>query len=421
MAQEIQNSSGIPTVMRQASTAMAPSTSNLTPKDALLILRRHVWLVILLTFLGFIFGGAAWYLLLRYHPQYTASTYIKVLSPAEKDPTTIGGLMVSKDIQYGYRSSIANLIKQQNTLNQLIDRAKVQETSWFQNFGEIKDKRIKKALRNLNKKFGVSAQRDGEFIVLSMTCEKKDEAALIVNEMVDLFLDLQGATKRSEIASKLSKLEEQRVRLVRDLKAAEDSIEDVRTRWQITDLEVSNFRDTISVKLDNLNVERDKLIQDVEQLKASIQTLEKQATGPVNEQIENQIERDPTMVMLAQQLASQEAALAGLLTRFGENHNVVRQTKEVIQETRERRLVRQQEIAEQTRQSNLKNAQDQLVQLAHRLEQLNALQQETAQKKRDYDLARVQYEQRLVIKDEREQRLNEVKEQNNSSEEEDHD
>lgn len=183
-----------------------PAVAAMTPKEVFGILRRHILLVISLTILGFMIGGAAWYLLRKYAPKYTAQTYIKVLPPAEKDPMTIGGGMVGKDIQYGHRLSTAALIGQQSTLQRLIDRDKIQETKWFKRFGEVKAISIVKAFKNLRNRFAASAQRDGDYVVLSMTCGDRAESALIVNEMVDMFLALQGSTKRAGVADRLAQL-----------------------------------------------------------------------------------------------------------------------------------------------------------------------------------------------------------------------
>ena len=100
----------------------------LTPKDVFGILRRHILLMVSLTILGLIVGGVSWYFLKKYAPKYTARTFIKVLPPIEKDPMTITGGQVAKDIQYGHRASMAALITQQSTLQKLIDRDKIKET-----------------------------------------------------------------------------------------------------------------------------------------------------------------------------------------------------------------------------------------------------------------------------------------------------
>ena len=383
----------------------------LTPKEIFGILRRHLVLMIFLTFLGVIIGGVSCFLLKMYYPKYTAQTYIRVLPPTEKDPMTIATGTLNKDIQYGYRLLMAGLLKQQSTLQELVNRDKIQETEWFKRLAKIKDKRITRAVKNLKKKFGVYPQRDGDYITVSMTCTNKKEAALIVNEMVKLFLASQGSAKRGEIAAKLTKLEDRRKFVQRDLDSAEKSLDDVRKRWGIADLDSKRqFEHTITRRLNDLELEQNDLLLSVSQTKSSIMILEKQAAGPVNEQVSHQIESDPTMIMLIQQLVSQESLLAGRLTKFGENHRVVRQIKEQIVATEKERRLRKLEIAEQTRQSNLKNAQDGLVMLLSRLKELNLLREEASKKKKDLDLARVQFAQRVTVRDERRQMLDLVKE-----------
>ena len=209
--------------------------------------------------------------------------------------------------------------------------------------------------------------------------------------MVDLFLSLQGSTKREEVAAKLARLEDQRVRVQRDLDAAERSLDDVRKRWGFTDLDEHNWQNTITLKLKDLEMEQNQLIMQIREVQTTIANLRRQATGPVNEQVERLVETDPTMVMLTQQIALQESQLGGLLAKFGENHKVVRQVQELIAETKLRRQMRQNEIAEQTRRSNLANGVDQLVVLQSRLEQLENMRQATEAKNRDLDLARAQY------------------------------
>ena len=386
-------------------------TAALTPKEVFGILRRHILMMVSLTILGLLISGVAWYLLRKYAPKYTAQTYIKVLPPVERDPMTIVGTQVAQDIQYGYRLSMAALIRQQSTLQELIDRNKIQATKWFENFGEIKTVRIRRAFKDLQRRFGAYAQRDGEFIVVSMTCGDKQESALIVNEMVDLFLRSQGATKREEIADKLTKLVDQRLRLQRDLQSAEDALDEVRRASGLTDLERRDFRNTIELKLDSLETDQDRLTLAMTQVQADIENLRELATGPINEQIENQIENDYVMVVLAQQLALIESELAGKLTKFGENHKVVRETQELISKIRERRAVRKAEIAEQTRKSNLQNAQDRLIVFQSQFEELEKLREEAAAKKKDLDMARIQYDQRVSIRDERKNRLDETKAQ----------
>ena len=61
--------------------------------------------------------------------------------------------------------------------------------------------------------------------------------------------------------------------------------------------------------------------------------------------------------------------------------------------------------------SNLENARDELVVLTRRLEELEKMKEEAEAKKKDLDLGRVQYGQRVAIRDERKEMLNSIKSQ----------
>jgi succinoglycan biosynthesis transport protein ExoP len=400
---------------RPAATATA-----LTPKEIFSILRRHVLLIIVLTILGFIIAGVAWFLLLRYLPKYTAETYIRVLSPIEKDPMKIGAASTNRDLEYGYRVSIANLIKQQRTLQELIGRDAVRETKWFRHFAKYDkngkiinvDRCIHKAFKDLKKRFRAYPHRDAEFVVLSMTCRDAEESAEIVNEMATLFLSTQGSTKQAEVAAKLKELEDRRNSVQQDLTAAEKAMTEVRNRYKITDLERPYgraFQHVITLRLNQLELEQNDLLLLIKQAEGNIEVLKKLATEPVGVQVKRQVEVDPVMITLAQQLALLESELAGQLTRFGENHRVVRRTQERIDEIRNERQTRQTEISDQVRQAALKNAQDQLTVLLSRSKELGRLREEAQKEKAELDNARILYDQRLAIRDERKETLDEIK------------
>ncbi len=398
------------TIPRQV---MAPrgAAAGMTPKEILAILRRHWFMMIFFMVFGFGCGVGSWFLLKRYSPRYTASTFIRVLPPVEKDPTVMQSPIVAKDIQYGYRLSMSMQLKSQNTLQELVDRDKIQQTKWFQNFSAIRADRIRKAIKDLNKRLGATPQRDGDSIVVSMTCWDKEESALIVNEMVNLFVRSQGSSKQKEVAQKLSRLTEQQLRVQRDLDLSEQDLDNVRRRYGFADLEEHAFRPIIDAKLAELETEQNQLVMDISETRAITERLAIQAQGPVQVQVERQVETDPVMTALAQQLALQESSLASSLARFGENHRVVRQTQKFIDAIQKERARRKAVIAEQTRQSNLRNAQDQIITMERRLEQLENMREETSKRKEEMDLARAQYEKRLKIRDERRTTLDTIKEQ----------
>jgi succinoglycan biosynthesis transport protein ExoP len=391
--------------------ALRPSAAaSLTTKEVLGIFRRHILLIIICMVLGVAAGVGIWKFLQKYSPKYTARTYIQVLSPVPTDPMTIGTAQLQKDILYNYRQSIANLIKQQSTLQELVSRDKVKQTDWYNE----REGSTRKAIRYLDRHFGAFAHRDSEFVEISMTCRDAGEAADIVNEMLDLFLKKQQTTEKGEVSQRLIELDNQKTDVEKELRVAEESLEGVRKKWEISDLEMPvgrNFQHTITLTLNNLELQKTELELAIKQLRADISNLQRLATEPINEQIEHAIEQDPVMLTLAQQLAFQEAELSGILTRFGEDHRDVRQMRESISKIERRRELRKEEIAEQTRLANLKNAEDSLAVLQERYDELENLRLKAEDDKRKLDEARIEYAQRLKIRDERIEMLNKIKEQ----------
>jgi len=388
-------------------------TVALTPKEVLGMLRRHTLLIIALTVLGLVIGGGTWFVLRKYFPLYTARTYIEILPPMETDPMKIGTTVpIYKEVAYGYRVSMASIIKDQRTLQELLARDKVKETSWFM---IQQRKSLRKAVNSLDKNFIANAQRDSDFVEIAMTCRSDKESALIVNEMLDMFVTARGGTKQEEVANRLARLEDERVRVQRDLDQANKSLDELRAAWGITDLDLPMsgryYQHTITMKLNDLELEKNQLDMTIRQLQADLKNLEALATGPVTVQIERIIESDPVMITLAQQKALLEADLAGRLTKFGENHRVVRQSRDLIDEIQQKREKRKDEIAEQTRQANLRDAQMRLVIFQARFAELERLRQEADAKQKDLDLGRVQYGQRTAIRDERIKMLDSIKEQ----------
>ncbi|UCE48806.1 MAG: polysaccharide biosynthesis tyrosine autokinase [Phycisphaerales bacterium] len=390
------------------------ATASLSPREVLAILRRHIFLIFFLTLFALAAGGGIWKLLQIKFPRYTARTYIQVLPPVETDPMTIGTVQLQRDVLYGHRQSIANLIKQQSTIEELLKRDAVKETSWYNGFRGTPARKDRKRVKYLKKHFGAYAHRDSDFVEISMSCGGAQEAADIVNEMLHLFLARQGVSEQREIADRMRELEERRDAVQKEYNAAEDDLDDVRARFELTDLERPlgrNFQHTITVRLNSLELQRDELALLIGQLEADLGNLEQLATGPVTEQIESAIENDPTMTALAQQLAFQEAELSGKLSRFGEGHRDVRRLRDSIEKTRQEREKRKAELAEQTTRANLENAQDTLVVLRGRYEALEASRQEAEAEKKQLDLARVQYDKALKVRDERLARLDEIKAQ----------
>jgi succinoglycan biosynthesis transport protein ExoP len=378
------------------------------------MLRRHVWLVLFVTVLGGAVGGGGWYLVRRFLPLYRAETVIKVLPPVQTDPMEIVTSQVQQEIRYGHRVSLANLMKTQSSLQKLLQVDRVQATDWYRRTTHGRGG-VVAAVRYLDKHLSVYPHREAEHLVVSMSCGHPREAALIVNEMADLFIKDHGDTERQDVTNKLVELTRQQSDVEKEIAGSERILQDVRERTGISDLETPMggryFQNTITLRLNDLELQKNTLDLAVGQLKTDIENLSRLAQGPITEQIAAAIENDPVMLGLAQQIALLEAQLSGYLSRFGEGHRNVQQTQKQIQELRTRRDQRKTEIAEQTRRANLWNAQDNLRVFEGRLTELERMREAASRQQKALDDARAEYGRQVKIRDERIETLNQLKTQ----------
>jgi capsular exopolysaccharide synthesis family protein len=381
----------------------------LTPKEFLMMLRQHLLMIILLTVAGLLVGGSSWLILSKVYPRYTAETYIKVLPVAEKNPTVIIPYATNKEVQSVYRQSLASIILQQSMFNTLLNRDKIQATEWFKNFGGGSTGRsIELALSDLQSAFRAVPERDTDFIRVSMTCKDKNEAALIVNEMVEVFVRSQSASEGSDVIQSRLALLDQQASLNQELAIYQTGLSNLRGTTGFTDLDTHNYMDVFTQRLTNLELTANELVLEVTNTEAMIKALQRQATGPITEQVSRLVENDPVMIALLQQKILYEGELASVLAKYGENHMVVNQIKERIGEIGAKRKARSVEIGEIIRLSNLRMGQDSLTMLQDRLTELNKQRLEAAQNKSNVDLARAQYANLIIKRDEVQSRLKEI-------------
>jgi len=384
------------------------SMAGITPKEILDILRRHLFLIISLTIIGAVAGGGLWYVLRAVAPKYTAQTYIEVLPPGQADPTVIGTPMVSKEISYEFRFSKAALIKQQNMLQELIRRDTIQKTKWYQKF----DKDILKIIDNLKNNLGVVPDRNSNFIIISMTCGNAEESALIVNQMVDLFIRSQMTTAETGVGQKLKELSDQENDLRDKLRNINNSLAEIRRSTGLTQLESSgqdNFRHTITLKLGDLEMEKMKLEADIEQVRASVTNYEQRKVS--DEIVQRDTETDPVVIGLIQRISLLEVELARMLTNLGENHRAVQQLREVLRQTIAEKDARTNTKALQIRDSDVTNVKDQYAIMSNRLAKLEDLRLQTEKEQRDLDTTRATYDQLVSDREETKNKLFAVQEQ----------
>lgn len=397
-----------PTGIRPA----AVQSAGMTPKEAMDIMRRHVLLICILTVVGTVIGGGAWYLLLKMHPRYTAWTYIEVLPPGLQDPRQVTTPQATKDIQFQERSSKAALIKQRSLYDEVLKRDEVKATNWYASYKGVTDD----ILKALESDLGASAERDTNYIRVSMVTGSAKESALIVNQVVEVFVARLTSVAREGVGGKLAELKKQQSDVESDLSAAEKSIEAIRQNAALAGLTGVTGRDNevrgaITAKLSNLEINQNELVTKISELRANVETFQRYVTGPIAPMIQKMVEQDPVMISLANQLTILESDLARKRGTLGDDHRDVKQAEEAIKRVTEQRRSREADIAETFRQEQYYRSVDELKAMTDQLNKLEEMRTAAELKQKDLERYQIVFEQSTSRRDELRRRRDDLNNQ----------
>ena len=404
----------------------------MTPRDIFIILRRHVIMITMFTVASFLIAIAAWWLLKRYHPAWTATALVQVLPQGITDPLQIGQTEPGADIQFQFRNTKAAMMKQPGFIREeFLSRTDVRQTTWFKNLrigwwdrlrgrgaaeGEGSDaEAIVRAVDYLEKHLAVIPQREGSFIRVSFTCRGKTgkkESALLVNDFVDSFIGTELATARRNLSNRLTPLTAQQAIIVRDLAEVNGKLLELRNTAETLKLSPNvapaMFKDYLDEKLASLETEWDKLESEIQRLEAEVATLLKRAEGQYDEVVREQVEQDPVTSVMRRNVTELQVSLAQLTARFGEGHRRVREISDALRQAEEDLAKRQLEMGDLWRKTEYILAQDRVTaakqEMAIRTERLLTARREY----RDLAKLRGDYERILLTRDEKQTLLETV-------------
>jgi uncharacterized protein involved in exopolysaccharide biosynthesis len=227
----------------------------------------------------------------------------------------------------------------------LVDKDTVQKTGWFQDFGKTKDDRMAGAVADLQKRFRAGTVLNSDLVAVSMTCRDGKDAAVLTNEMVDVFLKNQQAAKKKQISAELGFIQTRQLSIQRDLDLSEQECENVRRRYGYADLEEHEYPDPIVSRLTELQKQTGNCALEMREIQFLIEDL-------------NTLTEPATTVKPGAEVTELRAKLRMLKSRFAE---------------------------------------------------LQAMREEAEKRYQEFSLAKAQYAQRRAIRDERRRTLDSIK------------
>lgn len=385
----------------------------LTPKDIFVIIRRHILLLVVLPILGLGAGIGGYYLFARYSPRYTAVAGIRVLEPTLQDPMRIAQATTDRDSYFQFRQTKASFITQQDTYQQLLALDRVRATSWFQKYvaadGTVD---IARAVQDLESDLRVNVGRDTQILGLSFSTDNRRESALILNQLVELYMRTQLERETQTQRERLAQANEEERRVRGEIRAADASLRDIRqanpTLAEFTTAKDETTRHSVKVRQDALEIRIMELEGNISQLESQIETLQARAWGEFDEVVREQVERDPVSVNARNRILMIRPELARLVARLGENHRTVRKTREMLREAEAELTGRHNFIAELNRRSELQASQDARVYMVSQLENYRAQWQEALVKQKELDELRSEYVAFLEVREKGLARLEEL-------------
>lgn len=377
----------------------------LTPKDIITIIRRHLLLIFLLPVIGIIVAAGLYFVCGKFAPKYTSKVAIRVLEPDISDPMQLAARISNTDTYYQFRQTKASFITQQDMLQNLIETDQVRNTAWFREFVSDDGRPdIAKALDYLDKNLKVAVARDNFILVVSFSCKSARESKLVLDQLLELYLKTQLERETQAQRDKLAQAKEEERKVRAEIRAAEASLRDIRqsnpTLAEFGDSnENGNQRHSIKVKHDSLEVQVMDLEGQISEVEAQIATLESRAQGEFDEVVREQMEQDPIAISARQRILYLRPELARLTAKLGENHRSVRKSREQLRMAETELNSRQNFIAELNRQAQLTSAEDARVYLVSQIENYRAQLQDALLKQKELDELRSEYESFIEIRD----------------------
>ncbi|HYG22766.1 MAG TPA: polysaccharide biosynthesis tyrosine autokinase [Verrucomicrobiae bacterium] len=127
------------------------------------------------------------------------------------------------------------VIQSELILGRVIDKLKLNE-KWGEKYASGQPLKRSETLEIFKKSIRLTPVRNASLIEVEVFSDKPDEAAQIANEIVDTYKQHRLEVSLEQLASSIKALEEQQVEYRRKTEAAQQEVDQLRTKFGITDL-----------------------------------------------------------------------------------------------------------------------------------------------------------------------------------------
>ena len=338
---------------------------SLTPKEMIAILRRRVWMIVIITTLFTGLSVGLWFVLKRVAPSYSAKGYIQVSMPL--DPK-LGIRMTRKEIIDIEAQSAATRINNDAFYADLLARDKVKKSKWLGNRAMPRSKKLKALQDNLR----ASALRNTNLVAVTMSAPTGKEAKNLVEEALKLFQLIQtqntsGVYKNSRVA-----LERRR----RDVQTTIKTLQEKRAGLsrQVGEADWLSGRSSVNQQV---VLYQQKVLQLEEELQSVLtyqatSVKDKKKFGGFSTSVLEQVENDQMILGYESQVSNLQRQRDNLLNKFGEHYVPVENISAMLESTQAQLAQRREMLEERYDLSERLMVENTITEIDAKIESYNA-------------------------------------------------
>jgi capsular exopolysaccharide synthesis family protein len=290
--------------------------------DLIKLLLKYKWLLVATIVLGAALGVAAHYALLKIYPRWTAKAYFE----GRPQSTDIDGNNLFNEVEMNrFLQTQARAIVGPSVLRSVVvdPRLVSQAPNWSKRFMELDtasgEERLnaEKAARELEEDVRARPIANTLLIELSMTHVKPEDATSIVSLVAEKYLDRLTTNVRNTQQERVSALTREIDTINAEIQSLTARRDSLIQRGSVDSL--NEQASTVRAELNKINTTEIELRQDLEATRKQLQQLEEEKNNPAgsafSDRLISEVERDPVVLEVKQQIAGVEAELQSMRNR----------------------------------------------------------------------------------------------------------
>ena len=343
--QTINPTSAPPVAYVPATAAPSAGRAQMTGADVWRVIRANLLLIIVMVALAGVGGYFLNRFLATHYPHYTATGYLQIRTGVIKNAVKDQSDELADQAVIRLARTQSALL-QTDTLfsNVLKKNGRLRETKWFAEFTEIDPATnkprvdVKEAREYLQDYFRVSPVPDSELLAARFSWADPKDCKIVIEEIVNEHLEQQKRQSESRLAEQTNVLRDMSDRYAQQVRIISE-----RVRNRIQELTAQGLGGQLGTHYFSEKEQRmGALIK--EQLEANSEAAEwkdmaeqitKQVqSGGVPGAVEQDVERDPTVMDLSRQLSGWTVQLDAMRKEYGANNRDIRMLENRIEAAR---------------------------------------------------------------------------------------